>query len=387
MPLELHRKNKGKISIKPKVEVRNMDDMTKVYTPGVAEVSNAIARNKNDVYEYTIKSNAVAVVSDGSAVLGLGNIGPEAALPVMEGKALIFKQFADIDAFPICLSTQDPEEIISTVKNIAPVFGGINLEDIAAPKCFYVEEKLQNLGIPVMHDDQHGTAIVVSAALMNAAKVVGKNLSELTVAISGSGAAGTAIAKMLLCDGFNKCTAVTDVIVCDSKGILHKDRTDLNDYKQQLVKITNRQNRKGTLSDAMKGTNVFIGVSKGNIVTKEMIRSMSAEPIVFAMANPTPEISPIDAIDAGVAIVGTGRSDLPNQINNSLAFPGVFRGALDAKAARITSQMKLAAAHALARCVNPTKDKILPNIFDKGIVENIAEAVKKAAIEGGVVRE
>ena len=387
MPLELHRKNKGKISIKPKVEVRNMDDMTKVYTPGVAEVSNAIARNKNDVYEYTIKSNAVAVVSDGSAVLGLGNIGPEAALPVMEGKALIFKQFADIDAFPICLSTQDPEEIISTVKNIAPVFGGINLEDIAAPKCFYVEEKLQNLGIPVMHDDQHGTAIVVSAALMNAAKVVGKNLSELTVAISGSGAAGTAIAKMLLCDGFNKCTAVKDVIVCDSKGILHKDRTDLNDYKQQLVKITNRQNRKGTLSDAMKGTNVFIGVSKGNIVTKEMIRSMSAEPIVFAMANPTPEISPIDAIDAGVAIVGTGRSDLPNQINNSLAFPGVFRGALDAKAARITSQMKLAAAHALARCVNPTKDKILPNIFDKGIVENIAEAVKKAAIEGGVVRE
>lgn len=384
---ELHKQNKGKISVTPKVDVKDMKDLALVYTPGVAEVSNAIARNKSDVYEYTIKSNAVAVVSDGSAVLGLGNIGPEAALPVMEGKALIFKQFAGIDAFPICLDTQDPNEIIATVKNISPVFGGINLEDITAPKCFYIEEQLQDIGIPVMHDDQHGTAIVVTAALMNAAKVVGKNLEEMTVAMSGAGAAGTAVIKMLLGVGYSGVNTVNDIVVCDSKSIIHMGRTDLHEEKRELAKITNKKNLSGTLADAMRGADVFIGVSKAGIVTKEMVRSMAANAIVFSMANPVPEIMPGEARDAGAAIVGTGRSDFPNQINNSLGFPGVFRGALDAKATRITSEMKVAAAHALANTIKPTKEKILPDMFDRDVVKNISEAVKKAAIESGNVRK
>ncbi len=387
--LELHKMHKGKIAVKPKVDVKDMADMARVYTPGVADVSNAIAKDKSKVYDYTIKSNSVAVVSDGSAVLGLGNIGAEAALPVMEGKALLFKQFAGIDAFPICLNTQDENEIIKTVKNIAPVFGGINLEDIAAPRCFYIEEQLQGIGIPVMHDDQHGTAVVVLAALINAVKVVGKRLEELKVVINGAGAAGTAVAKILSCLGYDKkvCNPVKEIIVCDSQGIIHKNRTDLNIYKKQLADVTNKQNKAGFLTDAMHGADVFIGVSKGNLVTKEMIESMAEDSIVFAMANPVPEIMPDEALAAGAAIVGTGRSDFPNQINNSLGFPGVFRGALDAGATRINNEMKLAAAYALAGTINPTKEKILPNIFEEGIVRNISAAVAKAAIETGDVRE
>jgi malate dehydrogenase (oxaloacetate-decarboxylating) len=386
--LEIHRINKGKISIKPKVDVKDMADLAKVYTPGVAEVSSLIARNKSEVYGYTIKSNTVAVVSDGSAVLGLGNIGPEAALPVMEGKALIFKQFAGVDAFPICLNTQDENEIVRTVKAIAPVFGGINLEDITAPKCFYVEENLQDIGIPVMHDDQHGTAIVVLAALMNAAKAVGKKLEELKVVINGAGAAGTAVAKILSCLGYDSkvCSPVKHIIVCDSKGIVHSRRTDLNRYKAELARVT-RQENSGTLADALKGADVFIGVSKGHLLDKGLIKSMAGEPIVFAMANPVPEIMPTDAIEGGAAIVGTGRSDFPNQINNSLAFPGVFRGALDAKATRITNGMKIAAASALAECVQPKKDCILPRMFDSHLVPRIAKAVRNAAVEGGAIRQ
>ncbi len=384
--IELHRKSRGKISVCPKVDVKNMSDMSMVYTPGVADVSRAIAADKKSVYELTIKPNTVAVVSDGSAVLGLGNIGPEAAIPVMEGKALLFKQFACIDAFPICLGTQDADEIIRTVKYISPVFGGINLEDISAPRCFYIEEHLQDIGIPVMHDDQHGTAIVVSAALRNAAKIVGKDFEELNVAISGAGAAGTAVARMLLCDGFDG-TGVKGVVMCDSKGVIYKGRTDLNDEKIYLSKITNKRSVAGTLSDAMKGADVFIGVSKAGIVTKDMVSSMGENAIVFAMANPVPEIMPADAIEAGAAVVGTGRSDFPNQINNSLGFPGVFRGALDAGATRINNEMKIAASVALARTIEPTKERVLPNIFDANVVKNISAAVKKAAIETGVVRK
>ncbi len=387
--LELHKIHRGKISVTPKVEVKDMKDMAMVYTPGVADVSRAIAEDKKKIYDYTIKGNSVAVVSDGSAVLGLGNIGPEAALPVMEGKALLFKKFAGIDAFPICLATQEPDEIINTVKRIAPVFGGINLEDISAPRCFYIENQLQNIGIPVMHDDQHGTSVVVSAALLNAAKVLGKKPEELKVVISGAGAAGTAVAKIIICHGYEEkvCRPVKELIICDSKGVIHKGRAYLNDEKKELAKITNRHDRKGSLADAMRGADVFIGVSKAGLVTKNMISSMNEDAIVFAMANPVPEIMPADALAAGAAIVGTGRSDMPNQINNSLGFPGIFRGALDAKAVVINNEMKVAAAHALAGTINPEKDRILPNIFDKNVVKNVSAAVAKAAIETGVVRK
>lgn len=387
--LELHRKYKGKISVTPKVTVADKNDLSNVYTPGVADVSRAIEKDKSKIYEYTIKSNCVAVVTDGSAVLGLGNVGPEAALPVMEGKALLFKQFAGIDAFPICLNTQDENKIIETVKNISPVFGGINLEDISAPRCFYIEEELQQLGIPVMHDDQQGTAIVVLAALMNAAQVLGKKTEELKVVINGAGAAGTAIARILSCLGYERkvCNPVKEIIICDSVGIIHKGRADLNKYKAELSRITNRQNRTGTLADALEGADVFIGVSKGNLLKKEAIRTMADTPIVFSMANPVPEIMPAEAMAGGAAIVGTGRSDFPNQINNSLSFPGVFRGALDSNATRINNEMKLAAAYALAGTIKPTKDEILPSIFNKNVVKNISAAVAKAAIETGVIRE
>ncbi|MBI2076416.1 MAG: NADP-dependent malic enzyme [Candidatus Aenigmarchaeota archaeon] len=389
MPLEFHRQHAGKVAIASKVPLKDRSDLSKAYTPGVAEVSKEIFADKKKVYEYTMKANSVAVVTDGSAVLGLGNIGPEAALPVMEGKAILFKEFADIDAFPICLNTQDENKIIETVKNIAPAFGGINLEDISAPRCFYVEEQLQDLGIPVMHDDQHGTAIVVAAALMNAAKVLGKNIEELRVVINGAGAAGTAIAKILSCLGYDRkvCNPVKEIIICDSAGIIHKGRTDMNKYKAELGRITNRQNRTGTLADALEGADAFIGVSKGNLLKKEMIQNMAGNPIVFAMANPVPEIMPAEAAEAGAAIVGSGRSDFPNQINNSLGFPGVFRGALDAKATRINNEMKLAAAYALSGTIKPTKDEILPSMFDKNVVKNVSAAVAKAAIETGVVRE
>ena len=387
--LDLHRKKHGKLSIKSKVPLKTRQDLSLAYTPGVADVSMEIAKNKKLAYDYTIKRNAIAVVTDGSAVLGLGNIGPEAALPVMEGKCVLFKELARIDAFPICLATQNTEEIIKTVKNIAPTFGGINLEDIAAPRCFEVEAALQDTGIPVFHDDQHGTAIVMHAALVNAAKVLGKKIEELKVVINGAGAAGISIAKLLTCFEINPhvCTSVKDVIICDTKGTIYEGRQVDNKYKEELAKITNKNKVKGTLADALKGADVFIGVSKGNMLTKEMIKSMTPGPIIFAMANPTPEIMPQDALEAGAAIVGTGRSDFPNQINNALVFPGIFRGAIDAKATRITNEMKLAAARALASSVEPSKDRILPDVLDKNVVKLIASAVKKEARKEKVTRK
>ncbi len=385
--LRLHKDKRGKLEIRSKVPINSREDLTLAYTPGVAEVCKEIAKDKKSVFDYTIKSNSVAVVSDGSAVLGLGNIGPEAGIPVMEGKAILFKEFAGIDAFPICLATQDVGEIVRTVKNIAPIFGGINLEDISAPHCFEVEEQLQDIGIPVFHDDQHGTAVVVSAALLNAAKVVGKEISDLRVVINGAGAAGISVARLLLCLGIEEylCTPVKDIILCDSVGIVYEDRADMNGFKNEMAMLTNKERLRGSLADAMRGADVFIGVSKGNLVTKEMVESMNKDAIVFAMANPVPEIMPGEALAAGAAVVGTGRSDFPNQINNVLAFPGIFRGALDVRARRINKAMKIAAAHALADCVSePKADMILPSPLDKSVVPVIAKAVSKAAIESGV---
>ena len=386
--LKLHKGSKGKLATKSKVVVKTKDDLSLVYTPGVAEVCKEIAANPKSVYDYTIKSNTVAVVTDGSAVLGLGNIGAEASMPVMEGKSVIFKAFADIDAFPICIKEQDDDKIIDIVKNIAPVFGGINLEDIKAPRCFKIEDALQDIGIPVMHDDQHGTAIVVLAALINAAKVVGKNLEELKIVVNGAGAAGTAVTKILLCIGIDKkiCTSVKEIILCDSKGIVYGGRDDLNEFKQQIAKITNGGKRKGTLKDALEGADVFIGVSTGNLLNADDLKNMNENAIIFAMANPNPEIMP-DEANKVAAVVGTGRSDFPNQINNSLAFPGVFRGALDAKATKINDEMKIAAANAIASCVEPTKNNLLPYTLDKSVVPKVAKAVAKIAKETGVCRE
>ncbi len=379
--LHLHKQLKGKLEIRPKIRV-NRRLLSLLYTPGVGEVARAIARNKEDVFLYTGKGNTVAIVSDGSRVLGLGNLGPEAALPVMEGKALLFKTLANIDAFPLCLSTQDEDEIVKVVRAVAPVFGGINLEDISTPKCFEIEERLQNIGIPVMHDDQHGTALVIFAGLLNAARVVKKSFADLKVVVSGAGAAGTAIAKLLLCIEQHPglCEQVEDVMVCDSKGILSRGRRDLEEYKKELARLTNREQRRGTLHDALEGADVFIGLSVGGIVKPSMIRVMGRNPIVFALANPVPEIMPADARRGGARVIATGRSDFPNQVNNVLAFPGVFRGALDAHAPRITNRMKLAAACALAACVKkPTPARILPSVFDKRVVRQIACAVKRAA--------
>jgi len=385
--LKLHLKNKGKLEVCSKVPVKTKEDLSIVYTPGVAEVCREIYKDKNNVYKYTMKSNSVAVVTDGSAVLGLGNIGAEASIPVMEGKCVLFKELGGIDAFPICIKTQNDNEIINIVKNIAPAFGGINLEDIAAPRCFGIEEALLDIGIPVMHDDQHGTAIVVLAALLNASKVVKKNPEDLRIVINGAGAAGTAVSKLLMCIGVDRniCTPVKEIILCDSRGIIYDGRPDLNEFKKQMAKATNNGGRKGELRDALEGADVFIGVSKGNLLTTEDLRKMNKDAIVFAMANPVPEIMPEEALKVA-AIVGTGRSDFPNQVNNSLGFPGVFRGALDAKAVKINNEMKIAAAHALAGCVVPKKDKILPYTLEKHVVPAVAEAVKKAAEESGVVR-
>ncbi|MBU90098.1 NAD-dependent malic enzyme [Candidatus Woesearchaeota archaeon] len=386
--LKLHKENKGKLATKSKVSVKTKKDLSLVYTPGVAEVCKEIAEDTKNVYDYTMKSNSVAVVTDGSAVLGLGNIGAEASLPVMEGKSVLFKELAGIDAFPIAIKNQKDDEIINIVKNIAPVFGGINLEDIKAPRCFGIEDALQDIGIPVMHDDQHGTGIVVLAALINAIKVVGKNLEDLRIVVNGAGAAGTAVTKLLLCIGIDKkiCTSVKEIVLCDSKGVIYDGRPDLNEFKKALAKITNNSKRQGSLKDALAGADVFIGVSTGNLLTADDLKVMNKDPIVFAMANPTPEIMP-DETNKVAAVVGTGRSDFPNQINNSLAFPGVFRGALDAKATKINNEMKIAAAKALASCVEPTKDNLLPYTLDKNVVVKVAEAVKKTAIETGVCRE
>ncbi len=378
-----HRELGGKLSVSSKMPIQNRHDLSLAYTPGVARVCEEIAADIEKVYELTIKKSSVAVVSDGSAVLGLGNIGPEAAIPVMEGKAVLFKEYANIDAFPICLATQNTQEIIDTIRRIAPVFGGINLEDISAPRCFEIENALQDLGIPVFHDDQHGTAIVVLAAVLNAAKVSGKPISEMTVVINGGGAAGTAIAELLLCLGQDAQFphALKDILVCDSKGILSISRPDLAiaPDKFRLAQKTNRNNRQGLLFDAMRGADVFLGVSAANAVSPDMIRVMNTYPIVLAMANPIPEIMPDVAKDAGALIVGTGRSDFPNQVNNVLAFPGIFRGALDARAKVITQSMKIAAAMALADYLpEPKVDEILPSVLDKKVTLAVAAAVKAA---------
>jgi len=388
--LAMHAKHHGKLGIRSKVPLKTKHDLSIAYTPGVSEVSREIIRNKDLAYEYTLKANTIAIVTDGSAVLGLGNIGGYAAIPVMEGKAILFKEFAGVDAFPICFESYETN-FVDKVRNIAPVFGGINLEDIAAPKCFEVEDALQDLGIPVMHDDQHGTAVVVLAALMNACKVTGKKYSDLNIVISGAGAAGYAITRMLKCIGYSPdvCTKVNDIIVCDTQGTIFRGREGLykNKYKFIIAEETNKAAMSGTLENAMQGADVFIGVSAPGIVTEEMIRSMNRDAIVFAMANPVPEIMPDKAKHAGAAVVGTGRSDFPNQINNVLVFPGIFRGALDARATRITDEMKIAAAHAIAGCVpKPRRERILPNILDKSVTKAVAAAVAKAAIQCGCSR-
>jgi malate dehydrogenase (oxaloacetate-decarboxylating) len=389
--LALHAKHRGKLEIHSKVPLKNNHDLSLAYTPGVAEVCREIAKDRNLAYRYTLKANTIAIVTDGSAVLGLGNIGGYAAIPVMEGKAILFKEFAGIDAFPICFENYETD-FTDKVKNIAPVFGGINLEDIAAPKCFEVEDALQDIGIPVMHDDQHGTAVVVLAALLNACKVTGKLYENLKIVICGAGAAGYAITRLLKCIGYdpNVCTTVHEIIVCDTQGIIFRGREGLykNKYKFIIAEETNRPVLEGTLADAMLGADVFIGVSGPEIVTEEMIRSMNKDPIVFALANPVPEIWPDAAKNAGAAVVGTGRSDFPNQINNVLAFPGIFRGALDAHATRITDEMKIAAAHAIADYIKkPRSDRILPNILNKEVTRAVAKAVAKAAVNCGCSRK
>lgn len=370
--IALHRRNQGKLETVGKIPLRNLEDLSLLYTPGVAAVSLLIAKEKKQVFDLTLKGRTVAVVSDGSAVLGLGNVGPEAALPVLEGKCLIFKEFANVDAVPIALVTQDTEKIIATIKAIAPAFGGINLEDISAPRCFEIEERLKKeLDIPVMHDDQHGTAIVVLAALINAAKVVKKKLTHLKIVINGAGAAGTAVAKLLLKAG------VKNILILDSKGIIYKNRKNLEPHKKALAKITNKNRLEGGLEEAILRADVFVGVSGPDLLKPAHIRMMAKSPIVFALANPIPEIAPDVARKAGAAIVATGRSDFPNQINNSLAFPGIFRGALENSVRQITDKMKLRAAYAIAGLVgNPTPQKIIPSMFDKRLVKKVASTIK-----------
>lgn len=382
--LELHAKNKGKIEVISKVPLKDAKDLSLAYTPGVAEPCKKIKENPDLIYEYTAKGRMIAVVTDGSAVLGLGNIGASAGMPVMEGKAVLFKNFGGVDAFPICLATQDVDEIVETVKRIAPTFGGINLEDISAPRCFEVEKRLkQELDIPVFHDDQHGTAVVVLAAAINALKIVNKDIKDVKVVISGAGAAGVAITKLLLSAG------AADVIVCDSKGIIYRGRENLNESKQELANVTNKENVKGTIADALEGSDIFVGVSGPGTVTKEMIEKMGKDAIVFALANPVPEIYPDEAKAAGAKIVGTGRSDFPNQINNVLAFPGIFRGALEVRASDINEEMKIAAAHAIASLISPDElspDYCIPGAFDKRVAANVASEVAKAAINSKVAR-
>lgn len=379
--IDLHMKLKGKIGITSKTSVLTKEDLAVVYSPGVAQPCMEIKDNPEEVYTYTIKGNSVAVVSDGSAVLGLGNIGAKASIPVMEGKAMLFKQYGNIDAFPICLDTQNSQEIIETVKRISPVFGGINLEDISAPRCFEIEASLQDIGIPVFHDDQHGTAIVTLAGLINACKVLDKNIDDLKVVINGAGSAGVAIAKLLRCISLDpeSCLSIKELIVCDSKGIIHEKRDNLSDVKKELLTYSNPGNVVGHLQDALKNADVFIGVSKGNILSGVDIKMMNPNPIIFALANPYPEIMPEEAIKAGAAIVATGRSDYPNQVNNVLVFPGIFRGAFDGRAKRITPKMKLAAAYALAETVErPTNERIIPSSFDENIAEKVASSVQNA---------
>lgn len=371
--LSYHKKNKGKLAVASKVPLETREDLSLAYTPGVSEVSRYVAEDPKRAWEVTGKGNAVAVISDGSAVLGLGNIGAEAALPVMEGKAILFKELGGVDAYPIVVRTQDNNSMIDLVKNISPGFGGINLEDIAAPNCFVIEEALQGIGIPVFHDDQWGTAIVVMAALQNALTVVNKDFTKIKVTVSGAGAAGISIAKLLLRRG------VGDLILVDSKGIIYDGREGMNEYKREIADISNFNKLTGTIEDALVGADVFIGVSKGGIVSGKMIEAMNRDAIVFAMANPEPEIMPDEAKAAGAKIVGTGRSDFGNQINNVLAFPGIFKGALSERATTITMEMKLAAVEAIAACVsNPSAEKIVPDSLDTGVVDKVSVAVAKA---------
>ena len=373
-PVEYHRKLKGKIEIISRAKIETREDLSLAYTPGVAKACEAIVANKEELYELTRKNNLVAVITDGSAVLGLGNIGPEASLPVMEGKCALFKEFAGVDAFPIALKTQDTEEIIKSIVNISPIFGGINLEDISAPRCFEIEERLADLlDIPVFHDDQHGTAVVVLAGLMNALKVVGKKLSEISIVVNGAGAAGTAITNLLLEAG------VKSIVVLDSKGIIVEGRLGMEEEKNQLAKKTNKDKRTGGLKEAMLGADVFVGVSKPGLLTVEMIKSMNKKSIIFAMANPVPEVMPDIALSAGAAVVATGRSDFPNQVNNVLVFPGIFRGLLDGRIRKVTTEMKLSAAKALSELVpNPTAVNILPSPLDKKVATVIARAVRES---------
>ena len=383
--LKFHEEKRGKFEIKPTCEVKNAKDLSLAYTPGVAEPCREIHKDPLKAYIYTRKWNTVAVISDGTAVLGLGDIGPLASLPVMEGKSVLFKQFGNVDAFPIVLDTKDVDEIVATIINIAPTLGGINLEDISAPRCFEIEKRLkEKLDIPVFHDDQHGTAIVVLSGLINALKIVNKKLEDIKVVINGAGSAGTAICKLLLSSG------VKNIVMCDINGVISREK-DLSDniYMQELANITNPNNESGILKDVIRNADVFIGVSAPNIVSKEMVKTMNKDGIIFAMANPTPEIFPEDAKEAGIAVMGTGRSDYPNQINNVLAFPGVFRGALDVRASEINEEMKVAAAYAIANAVSKEElspDCIIPKAFDLNVQTLVAEAVKEAAIKSGVAR-
>jgi len=382
--LALHRDNKGKIAIQSKIELKGKEDLGLAYTPGVAEPCKEIHRDKNLVWEYTFKGNIIAVVTDGSAVLGLGNIGPEAALPVMEGKCVLFKKFGNVDAFPLCLGTQDVDKIVETVKLVSPTLGGINLEDISAPRCFEIEKRLKKeIDIPVFHDDQHGTAIVVAAAMINALKVVKKSLKDIKIVVNGAGAAGMAITNLLMNMGAG------DVILCDSKGAIYQGRAEgMNPYKEEIAQRTNKEGAK-TLAEALQGADAFIGVSVGGVLTQDMVRTMAQEAIVMAMANPVPEIYPDEAKAAGAKVVGTGRSDFPNQINNVLAFPGIFRGALDVRARDINEEMKIAAANALASLVSEDKlgpDFIITDVFDPRVGSVVAKAVAKAARDSGVAR-
>ena len=382
--LYFHKKNQGKIELKCKVPVKTREDLSIAYTPGVAAPCLEINKNFNKIYDYTSKGNWVAIVTNGTAVLGLGNIGAGAGLPVMEGKAILFKTFAGVDAFPICVNTQDVDKIVETVKLIEPTFGGVNLEDIKAPECFEIENRLKKeCNIPVFHDDQHGTAVVTLAAMLNALKIVDKKFENLKVVVNGAGAAGTAIIKLLISRG------VKNIIACDREGSISKDRDGLSNAKLELAKITNPYLEKGSLKDVIKGADVFVGVSGPGALTPEMVKSMAVDPVIFAMANPDPEIYPDEAIAAGAKVVGTGRSDFPNQINNVLAFPGIFRGALDVRASMINEEMKIAAANAIAELISNEELKpeyVIPDAFDKRIAPKVASYVAKAAIETGVAQ-
>jgi malate dehydrogenase (oxaloacetate-decarboxylating) len=383
--LKMHKDHQGKVGIYSKVPVRNGKDLSLAYSPGVAEPCLDIHADESKVYDYTSKGNLVAVVSNGTAVLGLGHIGPKAAMPVMEGKAVLFKSFADVDAFPICLATTDSEEIIRTVQLLEPTFGGVNLEDIAAPQCFEIEDRLRKTcNIPVFHDDQHGTAIVTAAGLLNALKLNHKKIEDIRVAVNGAGAAGVAIVKLMLLIG------VKDVILCDTKGIIYEGRPfGMNPFKDEMAKITNREKKQGTLADALVGADVFVGVSAAGAVTKEMVRSMHRDPVIFAMANPVPEIMPDEAKEAGALVIGTGRSDFPNQVNNVLAFPGIFRGALDVRAKEINEEMKIAAVNAIAGLISDEElnaDHVIPDPFDPRVAAHVAAAVAFAAMETEVAQ-